>query len=180
MRNLTFEFILHLHSFFRCVLFFFIPVEDLCCRPKYWANIIHRFDDQNSLTSKCIENWALFERLTHSQRSALSACPRPLGGVPNARPSKASSFFCPVQGCVYKHLSAPGLTLEKISVSRGETQPFGEFTQLSARVTLYDNSVYGNWLRQKGVAKVSGILEGSDFNIKSICENLRKGRKRKA
>ena len=88
-------------------------------------------------------------------------------------------FFCPVQGCVYKHLSAPGLTLEKISVSRGETQTFGEFTQLSARVTLYDNSVYGNWLRQKGVAKVSGILEGSDFNIKSICENLRKGRKRK-
>ena len=177
--NLTFEFILHLYSFFRCVLFFFIPVEGLCCRPKYWANTIHRFDDQNSLTSKCIENWALFERLTHSQRSALSACPRPPGGVPNAKPSKASSFFCPVQGCVYKHLSAPRLTLEKISVSRGETQTFGEFTQLSARVTLYDNSVYGNWLRQKGVAKVSGILEGSDFNIKSICENLKKGHKRK-
>ena len=160
-------------------LFFFIPVEGLCCRPKYWANIIHPFDDQNSLTSKCIENWALFERLTHSQRSTLSACPRPPGGVPNAKPSKASSFFCPVQGCVYKHLSAPRLTLEKISVSRGETQTFGEFTQLSARVTLYDNSVYGNWLRQKGVAKVSGILEGSDFNIKSICERLRKGPKGK-
>ena len=24
----------------------------------------------------------------------------------------------------------------------------------------YDNSVYGNWLRPKGVAKVSGILKG--------------------
>ena len=83
-------------------------------------------------------------------------------------------FFCPVQGCVYKHLSAPGLTLEKISVSRGETQTFGEFTQLSARVTLYDNSVYGNWLRQKGVAKVSGILDGSDFNVKSICKKVEK------
>ena len=42
----------------------------------------------------------------------------------------------------------------------------GSLPQLSARVTLYDNSVYGNWLRQKGVAKVSGILEGSDFILK--------------
>ena len=78
------------------------------------------------------------------------------------------ALFCTVQGCLYNHLSAPGITLEKISVSRGEAQPFGEFTQLSARVTLYDNSVYGNWLHQKGIAKVSGILEGSDFNIRSI------------
>ena len=107
MCNLTFEFILHLYSFFRSFLLFFIPVEGLCCRPKYWANIIRRFDDQNSLTSKCIENWALFERL-----EALESQP----------------FFCPVQGCVYKHLSAPGLTLEKISVSPGEAKPFGEFT----------------------------------------------------
>ena len=85
----TFEFILHLHSFF---VLFYPPVEGLCCRPKYWANIIHRFDDQNSLTSKCIENWALFERLTHSQRSALSVSSGAPGGVPNAKPSKASSF----------------------------------------------------------------------------------------
>ena len=50
-----------------------------------------RFDDENSLTSKCIENWALFERLTHSQRSALSLCSRAgaPGSVPNAKPSKA-------------------------------------------------------------------------------------------
>ena len=93
MCNLTFEFILHLYSFFRCVLFFFIPVEGLCCRPKYWASIIHPFDDQNSLTSKCIENWALFERLTHSQRLALSVSPGAPWGVPNAKPSKASSFW---------------------------------------------------------------------------------------
>ena len=132
MCNLTFEFILHLYSFFRCVLFFFIPVEGLCCRPKYWASIIHRFDDQNSLTSKCIENWALFERLTHSQRSALSACTRAPRGCAQHRALESQRFFCPVQGCVYKHRSAPGLTFEKISVSRGEAQPFGEFTQLSA------------------------------------------------
>ena len=31
----------------------------------------------------------------------------------------------------------------------------------------------------KGIAEVSGILEGSDFNIKSIYETLRKGPKRK-
>ena len=43
----------------------------------------------------------------------------------------------------------------------------------------FPNSVYGNWLRQKGVAKVSGVLEDSDFNIKSIYERLRKGPKRK-
>ena len=110
-------------------LFFFIPVEGLCCRPKYWANIIHRFDDQNSLTSKCIENWALFERLTHSQRSPLSVImpPGPPEVCPTQSPRKPA-LFCPIQGCVYKHLSVPGLTLEKISVSRGGAQPFGEFT----------------------------------------------------
>ena len=127
MCNLTFEFILHLYSFFRCFLFFFISVEGLCCRPKYWANIIHRFDDQNSLTSKCIENWALFERLTHSQRLALSVSPGAPGVCPTQSPRKPA-LFGPVQGCVYKHLSAPGLTSEKISVSRGEAQPFGKFT----------------------------------------------------
>ena len=176
MYNLTFEFILHLYSFFRCFLSFFIPVEGLCCRPKYWANTIHRFDDQNSLTSKCIENWDLFERLTHSQRSTLSACPRPPEGLPNAKPSKASSLFVQFKDAYISTFQRPDL--ERILVSRGEAQPFGEFTQLSGWVTLYDNSVYGNWLRQKGVAKVSGILEGSDFNIKSICERLRKGPKR--
>ena len=45
MCNLTFEFILHLYSF---LVLFYPPVEGLCCRPKYWANIIHRLDDQNS------------------------------------------------------------------------------------------------------------------------------------
>ena len=91
MCNLTFELIiLYLYSFF---VLFYPPVESLCCRPKYWANIIHRFDDQNSLTSKCIENWALFERLTHSQRLALSVSPGAPWGVPNAKPSKASSFW---------------------------------------------------------------------------------------
>ena len=166
MCNLTFEFILHLYSFF---VLFYPPVEVLCCRPKYWANIIHRYNDQNSLTSKCIENWALFERLTHSQRLALSVSPGAPGGVPSAKPSKASSF------------SAPWLTLEKISVARGlkKHSLLESLPQLNARRTLYDNSVYGNWLRLKGIAKVSGILQGSDFNIKSIYERLRKGPKRK-
>ena len=123
MCNLTFE-LLHLYSFF---VLFYPPVEGLCCRPKYWANIIHRFDDQNSLTSKCIENWALFERLTHSQRSALSVSPGAPGVCPTQSPRKPA-LFRPVQGCLYKHLSAPRLTLEKISVTRGEAQPFGKFT----------------------------------------------------
>ena len=106
MCNLTFEFILQLYSFFRVFLFFFIPVEGLCCRPKYWANMIHRFDDQNSLTPKCIENWALFERLTHSQRLALSVSPGAPGVSPTQSPRK-TALFGPVQGCVYKHLSVP-------------------------------------------------------------------------
>jgi len=55
----------------------------------------------------------------------------------------------------------------------------GSLPQLRARGTRYDNSVYDNWLRPKGIAKVSGILEGSDFNIKSIYEKLRKGPKKK-
>ena len=105
--------------------------------------------------------------------------PRHRQGCAQRKALETQLFFCPVQGCIYLHLSAPELTLEKISVSRGEAQPFGEFTQLSARVTLYDNSVYGNWLRQRGVTKVSGILEGSDINIINIYENLRKGRQRK-
>ena len=106
--------------------------------------------------------------------------PGPPGGVPNAKPSiKASSFFCPVQGCVYKHLSAPGTYIrENISFSR-RSSLLGSLPQLSARVTLYDSSVYGNWLSPKGIAKVSGILEGSGFYIKSIYERMRKGPKRK-
>ena len=106
MCNLTFEFILHLYSFF--VLFY--PQLKVCVADRNIgndrANIIHRFDDQNSVTSKCIENWALFERLTHSQRLALSVSPGAPGGVPNPKPRKPA-LFGPVQGCVYKHLSAP-------------------------------------------------------------------------
>ena len=101
--NLTFEFILHLYSFF---VLFYPPVEVLCCRPKYWANIIHRYNDQNSLTSKCIENWALFERLTHSQRLALSVSPGAPGVCPTQSPRKPA-LFGPIQGCVCKHLSVP-------------------------------------------------------------------------
>ena len=122
--NLTFQLILHLHWFFGS---FLSPVEGLCCRPKYWANTIHRFDDQNFLTSKCIENWDLFERLTHSQRSALLLYPWGHRGCAQRKALESQLFSCPVQGCVNKHLSAPGLTLEKISVSRGEAQPFGKF-----------------------------------------------------
>ena len=107
MCNLTFEFILHLYS---CFVLFYPPVEGLCCRPKYWANIVRRFDDQNSLTSNCIENWALFERPTHSQRSALSVSTGGAGGVPNAKPSRKPALFRPVQGWVYKHLPPPGPT----------------------------------------------------------------------
>ena len=105
MCNLTFEFILHLYSLF---VFFLSSVEGLCCRPKYWANVIHRFDDQNSLTSKCIENW---ERLTHSQRSALSVFPRgPPAGVPNAKPSiKASSFFAQFKDAYISTFQRPDL-----------------------------------------------------------------------
>ena len=68
-------------------------------------------------------NWALFERLTHSQRSALSVCP--------LQSPRKPVFFCSVEGCVYiKHLSAPGLVLtsEKMPVSRAEAQSFGKFT----------------------------------------------------
>ena len=53
--------------------------------------------------------------------------PGPPGVCPTQSPRKPA-LFGPVQGCVYKHLSAPGLTLEKISVSRREAQPFGKFT----------------------------------------------------
>ena len=131
MCNLTFE-LLHLYSFF---VLFYPPVEGLCCRPRYWANIIHRFDDQNSLTSKCIEIWDSFERLslktfthcTASDRRYLYPPRQPQGVCPTQSPRKPA-LFRPVQGRVYKHLSAPGLTLEKISVSRGEAQPFEKFT----------------------------------------------------
>ena len=125
MCNLAFEFILYLYSFFTL---FYPPVEGLCCRPKYWANVIHRFDDQNSVNSKCIENCALFERLTHSQRSALSVCPRGLRGCAQRKAFESQLFFVQFKDAYNKHLSTPGLTLEKISVSRGEAQPFGKFT----------------------------------------------------
>ena len=105
MCKLTFEFILLLYSFF---VLFYPPVEGLCCRPKYWANIIHRFDAQNSLTSKCIENWALFERLTHSQRSALSVCPRGARGCTKRKALESQLFFVQFKDAYNKHLSTPG------------------------------------------------------------------------
>ena len=64
------------------------------------ANIIYRFDDQYFLTSKT--GLYLKDLRTASEH--------------------------PVQGCVDKHLSAPGLPLEKISVSRGEAKTFGKFS----------------------------------------------------
>ena len=143
MCNLTFEFILHLYSLF----FFLSSVEGLCCRPKYWANVIHRFDDQNSLTSKCIENW---ERLTHSQRSA--------------KPSiKASSFFAQFKDAYISTFQRPDLHQRKYQFLEEKHSLLGSLSQLSARRTLYDSTVYGNWLRPKAIAKVSGILEGSGF-----------------
>ena len=124
MVNLTFEFILHLYSFF--VLFYPPPppVEGLCCRRKYWANIIHRFEDQNSVTFKCKENCALFERLKHSHRSALSVCTRGLRRCAQRKTLESQLFFVQFKDAYNKHLSTPALTLEKISVSRGEAQPF--------------------------------------------------------
>ena len=73
----------------------------------------------------------------------------------------------------------PDLHQRKYQFLEEKHSLLGSLPQLSARRTLYDNSVYDNWLRPKGIAKVSGILEGSDFNIKSIYERLRKGLKRK-
>ena len=112
------------------------------------------------------QNWALLE-VTHSQRSALSVCLRDPRGCAKRKALESQLFFCPVQGCVNKQLSALGLTLyirENISFSRrSKHRRLGRLPQLCARVTLYDNSVYGNWLRPKGVAKVSGMLEGSGF-----------------
>ena len=60
-------------------------------------------------------------------------------------------FFCPVQGCVNKHLSAPGLNIR-------------------------ENISFPKW-----VAKVSGMLDRrvADFNIKSIYERFTKGPKMK-
>ena len=100
--------------------------------------------------------------------------PGPPGGVPNAKPWKASSFLR-----IISTFQRPDLHRENISFSRRSTAFWEVYPQLSARGTLYDNSVYGNWLRSKGIAKVSGILEGSDFNTKSIYERLRKGLKKK-
>ena len=91
--DLTFEFILHLYSFF---VLFYLPVEGLCCKPKYWANIIHRLDDQNSLTSKCIEHWLYLKdlrKLTDSQRSALSVCPRGPRGCAQPQVPESQLFF---------------------------------------------------------------------------------------
>ena len=101
MCNLTFEFILHLYSVF---VLFYPPVEGLCCRPKYWANIIHPFDDQNFVTSKCIENWDLFEILKHSQRSALSVCTRGPRGCAQRKALESQLFFVQFKEAYNKHL----------------------------------------------------------------------------
>ena len=106
--NLTFEFILHPYSFFFFLLL--SPVEGFCCRPKCWANIIHRFVDQNSLTSKCIpENWGLFEKLTHSQRSVLSVCPRGPRGCAQRKALKSQLFFVQFKDAYISTFQRPNL-----------------------------------------------------------------------
>ena len=72
--------------------FFFIPRWRFVLQTEILGKYIHRFDDQNSLTSKCIENWALFERVTHSQRSALSVCPQ---GCAQRKALESQLFFAP-------------------------------------------------------------------------------------
>ena len=118
------QFILHLYSLF---VLFYPLVEVLCCRPKYWANIIHRYNDQNSLTSKCIETGLYLKDLRTASDWRYRYPPAPPGVCPTQSPRKPA-LFGPVQGCDYKHLSALSLTLEKILVSRGEAQPFEKFT----------------------------------------------------
>ena len=112
MCNLTF--ILNLYSL---LVLFYPPVKRLCCEPRYWANIIHRFDDQNSLTSKFIENWALFERLTHSQRSALG----------NLR---TTTKFTTTTSVDWEK------TGSRTSVSAGKRKLKGTVSRLCARVSL--------------------------------------------
>ena len=100
-------------------------------------------------------------------------------GVCPTQSLESQLFLVQFKDAFISTFQRPDLHQRKYQFLEEKHSLLGSLPQLSARRTLYDNSVYGNWLRPKGIAKVSGILEGSDFNIKSIYERLRKGLKRK-
>ena len=129
MCNPTFEFILHLYSFFSCFLFFFIPAKGFCCRPKYWANIIHSFDYQNSLTSKCVENWALFERpnLSTASDRHYPHAPAPPGVCPTQSPRNPTLFLSSSRMHILAPFSARTHVRENISFSRRSTAFWGVY-----------------------------------------------------
>ena len=81
------------------------------------------------------------------------------GVVPMQRKAFESQlFFVQFKDAYNKHLSTPGLMHErKYQFLEEKHSLLGSLPQLSAWGTLYNNSVYGNWLRRKGIAKVSGI-----------------------
>ena len=100
-------------------------------------------------------------------------------GVCPTQSLESQLFLVQFKDAFISTFQRPDLHQRKYQFLEEKHSLLGSLPQLSARRTLYNNSVFGNCLRPKGIAKVSGILEGSDFNIKSIYERLRKGLKRK-
>ena len=105
--------------------------------------------------------------------------PRGPRGCAQRKALESQLFLVQFKDAFISTFQRPDLHQRKYQFLEEKHSLLGSLPQLSARRTLYDNSVYGNWLRPKGIAKVSGILKGSDFNIKSIYEWLRKGPTRK-
>ena len=124
----------------------------------------------------CYMRYLLFWK-TYAQPAIGVICIMPPGVCPTQSPRKL--FLSSSRMRIISTFQRPDLHYRTYQFLEEKHSLLGSLPQLSARRTLYDNSVHGNWLHPKGIAKVSGILEGSDSNIKSIYERLRKGPKRK-
>ena len=103
--------------------------------------------------------------------------PRGPRGCAQRKALESQLFLVQFKDAFISTFQRPDLHQRKYQFLEEKHSLLGSLPQLSARRTLYDNSVYSNWLRPKGIAKVS--MEGSDFNIKKGWEKDRKGRIKK-
>ena len=81
-------------------------------------------------------------------------CPR---GCAQRKALESQLFLVQFKDAFISTFQRPDLHQRKYQFLEEKHSLLGSLPQLSAWGTLYNNSVYGNWLRRKGIAKVSGI-----------------------
>ena len=142
--NLTFEFILHLYSFF---VLFYPP----CWRFVLQTEILGKYS--SSFRWSKLPNVQMHRKLgfiwkTYAQ-PAISVIGIPQGprGCAQRKALESHLFFVQFKDAFISTFPRPDLHWRKYQVLEEKHSLLGSLPQLSTRRTFCDNSVYGNWLR---------------------------------